>query len=235
MYGKFWQPTGLYLAPDEGGGGGAGGNDETNDEAGGEQGVGGQTGDATGDENGGKIEFSPEQQAHIDKIVSDRLKRDREAQARKVEAAQKAAADDAEKARLKEQEEWKALAEKHESAAVAAQAAQAEAIQTLNEERLNNMIERVARSLHFHDENDAKARIDMAMVVQDEETGQWDEKSVEKALKKLAEENKHLIDEGNGKGRLGTPPRGRQLQKQGTDGTATGRQVKTAPKRVQTF
>lgn len=58
-----------------------------------------------------KVTFTPEQQAAVNKMIADRLKR-------KEEADEKKAADEkakAEEAKLKEQNEWKLLAEKHQA------------------------------------------------------------------------------------------------------------------------
>lgn len=58
--------------------------------------------------DGGKIEFTAEQQAAIDQIVADRLKRERE----KVEKASRKERDDAEAQRLAEEQKWQTLSEK---------------------------------------------------------------------------------------------------------------------------
>ena len=64
--------------------------------------------------------FSAEQQAHIDKIVADRLKRDRAKWQADAEAKAKAEAEEAEAKRQAEQGEWETLARKHETAAAEA-------------------------------------------------------------------------------------------------------------------
>lgn len=64
--------------------------------------------------------FSAEQQAHIDKIVAERLRRDRAKWQADAEAKAKAEADEAEAKRQAEQGEWETLARKHETAAAEA-------------------------------------------------------------------------------------------------------------------
>ena len=75
-----------------------------------------QTGDATGanSQNSGavKVEFSPEQQAHIDRIISERLGRAQEQWQVKQAEAVKAAEEAAELKRLEENNEYKTLYEK---------------------------------------------------------------------------------------------------------------------------
>lgn len=211
MFGKIWELPGLYLRPDEGAGSGTGNGDNAGSEN--EQGAGDETGDATGQANGGEqIDFTPAQQEHINKIVADRLARDRAAQAKKAEAAKAAEADEAEKARLKEQQEWKALAEKHEGAVSKAQAERDEARAQLSEERFAREVERAASELHFRSVDDALKQIDMTLVSQDD-SGAW--VGIKEALTKLAAEKDYLIEKEETTGRQGTPKRNRQLPRRG--------------------
>jgi len=89
------------------------------------QGDGGATGDAPGAEaqagtgeqqpNGGDaaaVTFSAEQQAHIDQLIGERLKRAKEQWKAAADVAEKKAADAAEADRLKEQAKFKELSEK---------------------------------------------------------------------------------------------------------------------------
>lgn len=61
--------------------------------------------------------FSAEQQAHVDRLVGERLKRAQEKWAADQEAKVKADAEAAEAERQKKQGEWEALARKHEGKA----------------------------------------------------------------------------------------------------------------------
>lgn len=68
-------------------------------------------GDPDGDPNSGEVNFTSEQQKAIDKVIAERLKREREKWASAADEAKKKAEEEAEKARLKEQEKWQELAE----------------------------------------------------------------------------------------------------------------------------
>lgn len=74
------------------------------------------TGDATGangqNSGAGKVEFTPEQQSHIDRIISERLGRAQEQWQAKQAEAVKAAEEAAALKQLEEQNEYKALYEK---------------------------------------------------------------------------------------------------------------------------
>lgn len=66
------------------------------------------------------LAFTAEQQAHIDKLIGDRLRRDRVKWQQDAEAKAKAEAEAAEAERQKAQGEWEALARKHEATAAEA-------------------------------------------------------------------------------------------------------------------
>lgn len=63
------------------------------------------------------VTFTAEQQGHIDRLIGERLKRDRAKWQADQDAKAKAAADEAEAKRQAEQGEWEALARKHEGRA----------------------------------------------------------------------------------------------------------------------
>lgn len=63
-------------------------------------------------ETGQVVSFTAEQQAHIDKLISDRLKRANEKWQEQQAAAQQKAAEEAEAAKLEEQQEYQKLLEK---------------------------------------------------------------------------------------------------------------------------
>lgn len=72
------------------------------------------TGDGPGPNAGNPVQFTPEQQAHLDAIIAERLKRGREKwEADAAELARKAAAA-TEAAQLAEQQKWQELAQKRE-------------------------------------------------------------------------------------------------------------------------
>ena len=75
------------------------------------------TGDGTGGEslNAGEVTFSDEQQAHIDKLIGERLTRAKGKWETDLEAAKTKATKDAETARLAEQEQYKELAGKYQA------------------------------------------------------------------------------------------------------------------------
>jgi small-conductance mechanosensitive channel len=77
-----------------------------------------QTGDATGTNSGAvKVEFTPEQQAVIDRAIADRLKRAEEQWTAKQQAAQAQAKEEAEKEQLEKNSEYKTLYEKEKKTA----------------------------------------------------------------------------------------------------------------------
>lgn len=81
---------------------------------------GGDTGDGTGGDatdNGGPnagITFTPEQQAHIDKIVGEARKAGRSKAAQEAEAEKKRLADEAEAKRLQDNQEFQKLADQRQ-------------------------------------------------------------------------------------------------------------------------
>ena len=81
------------------------------------QGNGTKTGDGTGGDspNAGEVTFSDEQQQHIDKLIGDRLTRAKTKWEADLAAAKTKAEQDAETARLAEQEQYKELAGKYEA------------------------------------------------------------------------------------------------------------------------
>jgi len=100
---------GFYRAPDGAGGGGSDGGQDHSD-----------TGDGTGNNAGGggsndQVTFTPEQQAHIDRVIGERLKRAKDKWEADAKEVQTKADQEAEAKRLKEQAEWQKLAEQHEA------------------------------------------------------------------------------------------------------------------------
>ena len=81
------------------------------------QGTEAKTGDGTGGEslNVGEVTFSTEQQAHIDKLIGERLTRAKGKWETDLEVAKTKATKDAETARLAEQEQYKELAGKYQA------------------------------------------------------------------------------------------------------------------------
>ena len=75
------------------------------------------TGDGTGGENlnAGEVTFSDQQQAHIDKLIGERLTRAKGKWETDLDAAKTKATKDAETARLAEQEQYKELAGKYQT------------------------------------------------------------------------------------------------------------------------
>lgn len=103
-----------FSTKDDPGDGGQGG-DDPGDQGQGDGGTGGDdpgTGDEPvkkdGEPKDPKVEFTPEQQAVVDAIIKDRLDRERKAQEKKEQSVR----DEAEQKRLKENEQYKDLADK---------------------------------------------------------------------------------------------------------------------------
>lgn len=88
-------------------------NDAPTGTAGNQEPAAGITGDA-GNTTAQPVTFTTEQQAHIDKLVGERLERERKAQQAKIDKAKA----DAEAAQAAERGEWELLARKHEARAV---------------------------------------------------------------------------------------------------------------------
>lgn len=70
------------------------------------------TGDATGTNGGETVTFDEAQQARLDQIIAERLDRERKKWEQRVADEKRRAEEAAEEQRLKEQEEYKALAKK---------------------------------------------------------------------------------------------------------------------------
>lgn len=107
----------FFRSPDGGGGGGAGnapGNDDPENQGNPNSSGDGEDkgGDGKGkDPNAGKVTFTPEQQTEVNRIIQERIERDRKAREKESQKA----ADDAEAQRLAEQNQFKELAEKRET------------------------------------------------------------------------------------------------------------------------
>jgi len=96
----FREMPGLYFDADTGDGGGTGTD----------------TGDATGGSDGGnEVQFTPEQQAHIDKFIGARLAKAREKWDTAQSENQKKAEEEAERQRLADEAKWQELAEQAEA------------------------------------------------------------------------------------------------------------------------
>ena len=140
---------GMYRDKDGGGSGGT--TDGTNAPP---PGDGNQTTPPTGNtpgdedpESGDKVTFSTDQQAALDKIVSDRLARAREKWESDQKSEQERIKKEAEQKRLKDEAKWKELAEQHEAKIAEleplskSQAEQLKAYQGAVEEMLNARLE----------------------------------------------------------------------------------------------
>jgi len=106
------QMPGVYLAPDKGAGGSPPPADPPSNPP--ETPPPATTPGATSPESG-KVEFTAEQQAHLDKLIGDARKQGREKAETDAKAEAEKAKTEAEQASLKEQAEWQKLAEQHEA------------------------------------------------------------------------------------------------------------------------
>lgn len=97
------------------------------------------TGDATGTNGGETVTFDEAQQARLDQIIAERLDRERKKWEQRVADEKRRAEEAAEEQRLKEQEEYKALAEK-KAARVEELSAQVETLEP-EIERYKNALE----------------------------------------------------------------------------------------------
>jgi len=107
-----WMLGRFFFAPDDGNGGDGGG--DTGD------GTGGDASDG-GSPNAG-ITFTPEQQAHIDKIVGEARKAGRSKAQQEADAEKKRLADEAERKRLEDEKQFKELADQRQKELDAAKA-----------------------------------------------------------------------------------------------------------------
>lgn len=147
---------------------------------------GGDDGGGGGDD--GKSEFvAPKSQEEFDRMLSDRLRRER--------------------AKFADYDELKAKAEAHDKAIEdaktesekAVDAARAEGEKTATERTnarlVNAEVRAQAASAKFRDPKDAIAHLDLSKIAVGED-GEVDEKAVTEALKELATSKPYLIDEG---------------------------------------
>lgn len=194
-----WDMLGLYFAPegDNGGGGATGDDGDTDDGTGGQDGL-----------DAGKVEFTPEQQAHIDALISKRLTRGREKWTADQEAAKVEAEKEAEEKRLKDKAEWRKLAEVHETSLAESEIEKARLATELTDVRIRHTVELEALKLGFRDSGDAFRMIDLATVVIDDD-GKVD--GVDDALKALATDKPYLL-KGDEEDPLGSPPSGRRAK-----------------------
>lgn len=157
---------------------------------------------ATGQAQNAGITLTPEQQAHVDGIIADRLKR---AQA-KWETDQKAAADastaDADKKRLTEEKKFQDLAETHRKEAEGAKAKLSTAEETLRRYRLKDAFrleadKAKAKFANAQAELDAFALLDVTGVkVADDGTVT----GIDAALKALQTSRPYLFAKAEGTG-----------------------------------
>lgn len=77
-------------------------------------GTGNSTGAASPPNAGEVVQFTPAQQAHLDNVIAERLKRAKEKWEADTTAAQRKAEEAAEAVRLAEQQKWQELAQKRE-------------------------------------------------------------------------------------------------------------------------
>jgi len=149
------------------------------------------TGDATGQKKpkGGKEgkdgDESPAEktftQADVDRIVKERLERDRV-------KAQK----DAEEKALKDQGEWKKLAEQREAETLAERAGRAADQQALRQARLEHHTELEAFTMGFNDTDDVRLA-DFSSVTFDDK-GQPNRAEIRKVLDALVKAKPHLME-----------------------------------------
>lgn len=159
-------------------------------------------------------------QADLDRIIEQRLKRERSRYADyddlKTAAKQLKELQDAE---LSEKEKLeKRIQELEDAATEAQQQAQSRELE-INEKLIKAEVRLVAGTMGFSTPDDAYALAGLADVSVEEDGSV---KGVKKALEKLAKDKPYLLDGGD-KQSLGTPPRGRKSQ-------APGEQVVTTPR-----
>ena len=152
-----------------------------------------ETADGAGQQdNAGELKFTPEQQKHIEKIIADRLKRDREAQdAKRREEADKATAD-AERKRAEEEKRYADLAGAEKKRADEAEARVQAAEERIKTQAIRAEVRVMALKLGFHNPDDAASLADLSGV---ELADDGAVKGVEEALKKLLKERPYLAGE----------------------------------------
>lgn len=193
------QRLGLFFAPDTDSGGGG----DNGDDAGTDDGTGDQD-----DSDAGRVEFTPEQQAVIDGLISKRLERARTKWKASNDAAAKKATDEAERERLAEEKKWQELAEKRETLLGEKEAALATLASTLQDERIRYAVAITASGLHFRDPQDAFQMIDLATVEIDDD---GKVQGVKAALEALAKAKPYLLEPEDDTGAdLGSPPSGKR-------------------------
>ncbi len=193
-----WNMLGLYFAPEgDNGSGGTGDDGDTDDGTGGQDGL-----------DAGKVEFTPEQQVHIDALIAKRLTRGRDKWTADQEAAKAAAEKIAEQARLKDKAEWQKLAEAHETSLAESEIEKARLATALTNVRIRHRVEFEALNLGFHDPKDVFRMIDLAAVEIDE---RGKVNGVSDALEALATAKPYLLKSDEEV--LGSPPSGRRAKR----------------------
>jgi hypothetical protein len=168
--------------------GGAGGDedDETTDD-----GTGGDNTDNAGKKK--KVEFDPEQQKEINRIVADRLAR-QEAQIKAdTEAKEKKAKEDAEKKALEEQGKFKELAEAEQKKAQEAEDRANNAIAEASRLKLQREFEQTVSAMDLKFVS-PKAAEDAFTNLDVEAVGE-DYKGMKDAVEKLIEDREYLFEE----------------------------------------
>ncbi len=175
---------GRILYAPEGDAGGASGDDNNTD-------------DATGadDSQDSGVMFTPAQQAHIDKVIADRLTRDRERQA-KAETERRAKAEgEAEATRLVKQQEWEKLAGDRKTKVESLQSQLDETTAKLRQLDLRSkfMAQAETQSLKFANAqaaNDAFVLADLSEIDMD---GDDADKAIGAVIKTLSTDRPHLF------------------------------------------
>lgn len=147
------------------------------------------TGDGTGQDNAGKIEFTPEQQRHIDKLIAERLERHK----RKSDEERKAETDkaqaDSERKRAEEEKRFSDLAAAEKKRADEAEAKVLAAEERIKAQTIRAEVRVMALKLGFHNPDDAASLADLSGVELAEDGAV---KGVEAALKALLKDRPYL-------------------------------------------
>ncbi len=169
------------------------------------------TGEPTGatGQTGDKVEFDAAQQAHLDRIISERLTRAKTQWEKEQETARKKVEDEAEQKRLTEQAEWQKLAEKRETQVAEMQAERDRLSADLTNVRIRHAVEIAAAGMDFQSPADA---FDLADLTGVEITDDGEVTGVKEALEALVKAKPYLVKAQTGGG-FGTPRRAERKPK----------------------
>jgi len=170
----------------------------------------------------GEVRFTPDQQAFVDRLITERLEKARSKWQTEQEEAQRKAEAEAEQKRLEDQAEWQKLAERRAEETASAQAEAQRLSEEMASVRIRHAVEILAAEMGFQSPADAFGLADLAGV-KISEGGEV--QGVKEALEKLAKDKPYLLKKAHGG--IGTPrPTSQRTAPGGQEQPAPGHTVR---------